>query len=137
MTNVPKNNKNRLIYPGLSYKLMGILFDIHNHLGPAYQEKYYQRAIEAELKTRNLDFAREKYVRLNYKGEFLGKYFIDFVIEEKIILETKTVDFFRRKDIRQVLAYLSATGLKLAILVNFNREKLLYRRVVNPNSQKG
>ena len=121
----------KIIYPKLSYQIVGILYDIHNNLGPAYQEKYYQRAIEKELEDNRLLYEKEKLVQLKYKGDPIGKYFLDFIIDGKIILETKTIDYFRRKDYRQVLAYLSATSIQLAILVNFNTPKLTYKRIIN------
>lgn len=110
---------------------MGILFKVHNRLGTAYQEKYYQRAIEIELKKAGIAYEREKLVRLGYEGESIGRYKVDFVIEGKIALETKAIDFFAKKDWRQVKGYLDAESLKLAILVNFNTAKVTYKRVVN------
>jgi len=126
-----KSNR-ELIYPELSYKIMGILFKVHNKLGSTYQEKYYQRAIETEFKKENINYEREKMVKIIYNQNTIGKYFIDFIIENKIALEVKTDEFFRRKYLQQVLAYLNSTNLKLAILVNFKRNKLWYKRIVNP-----
>lgn len=126
--------QNHIIYPQLSYQIMGVLFNVHNKLGPAYQEKYYQRAIEAEFNTQQVPFEREKLIQLQYQSAAIGKYYLDFVIENKIILETKAIDFFKRKDFRQVLAYLDVTNLKLAILTNFNTPKLTYKRIVNPKA---
>ena len=121
-----------LIYPELSYQLMGILFKIHNKLGPNYQEKYYQRAIEAELKKQSVSYQREKMIKLKYDLEDIGKYFLDFIVDNKIVLEVKTDEFFRRRYLQQVLDYLSAVNLKLAIIVNFRRDKLFYKRIINP-----
>lgn len=125
-------DKNNLIYPELSYKLMGILFKVHNKLGSNYQEKYYGRAVEQELKIQGVRYEKEKMVKINYESENIGKYFIDFVIENKIALEIKASPFFKRKYLGQVLAYLAAANLKLAILVNFNSYRLFFKRIVNP-----
>lgn len=122
----------KLIYPELSYKLMGVLFKVQSKLGPRYQEKYYQRAIAIELGNQGILFERERLVPLNYEKEKIGKYFIDFVIDNKIALEIKSVDYFHRDFTSQVLAYLHAANLKLGIIANFNSEKLCYRRIVNP-----
>ncbi|MFC1727833.1 GxxExxY protein [Patescibacteria group bacterium] len=121
-----------LIYKNLSYQLMGVLFKVHNKLGPAYQEKYYQRAIEKELKKQKIPFDREHRVKLNYEGENIGHYFIDFVVNDKIALEVKSIRFLKGKYLNQVLAYLSSANLKLGILVNFNAERLYYKRIINP-----
>ena len=77
---------NKLIYPELSFKLMGALFKVQNKLGSSYQEKYYQRAIATELKEQNIPFIREKEIILGYGNEGIGKYRLDFVIDNKIAL---------------------------------------------------
>lgn len=120
------------VYPELSYKLMGALYNIHNVLGPNHPEKHYQKAIEVELTNQRVPFEREKLVRLGYQGVQIGRYFIDFVVDGKIALETKTIDFFTRREWRQVRDYLNGESLKLAILVNFSTPRLTYRRILNP-----
>ncbi len=122
---------NDIVYPELSYKIMGILFDVHNTLGPNFQEKYYQKAIEQKLKAENLPFVREFLVTLNINGLKLGRYYIDFVIDQKIALEIKRIDYFTKKEWHQVIAYLDAAKLKLGILVNFSKPSLVYKRVLN------
>ena len=124
--------ENKIIYKELSYQLMGILFRIHRSLGNTYQEKYYQRAIEVELKKGTVPFKREVLVQLKYGDEKIGKYFLDFVIEDKIALEIKTVPFLKQEYINQVLAYLDAANLKLGIVANFRSERLNYKRLINP-----
>lgn len=127
-----KTANKTIVYPELSYQIMGALFKVHNKLGPNYQEKYYQRAVEAEFKKQNIKYKREKMIPLSYENENIGRYFIDFIIDDKIALEIKTDEFFRRKYLQQVLDYLSASKLKLAIVVNFRKGKLFYKRIVNP-----
>lgn len=122
----------KIIYPDLSYKLMGVLFKVHRKLGNTYQEKYYQRAIEVELASNSIPFKREFLVRLDYANESIGRYFLDFVVEEKIALEVKTVPFLKQEYLNQVLAYLDVTYLKLGIVANFRTNRLTYKRLVNP-----
>lgn len=124
--------KRKLVYPELSYKVMGVLFKVHSKLGPKYQEKYYQRAIEVELKKQSIPFEREKMIRLNYEREKIGRYFIDFVINGKIALEIKSADFFKRDFTNQILSYLDSANLKLGIIANFNGNRLKYKRIINP-----
>jgi len=121
-----------LIYPELSYKTMGVLFKIHRKLGSSYQEKYYQRAIEIEFSKEKIPYKREVLVKLDYENESIGRYFLDFVVEDKIALEVKTVPFMNKEYLNQVLAYLNATNLKLGIVVNFRTNRLTYKRLVNP-----
>jgi len=127
------NNENKIIYPELSYKIVGILFEVHSKLGNRYQEKYYQRAIESELKNNKIKHSKELAVDLMYGKERIGKYFLDFLIEEKIILEIKTVPHFKISDYKQISAYLKSKNIKLGILANFKTEKLTYKRIINPS----
>src|SRR3989337_376353 len=100
----------KLIFPKLSYTIMGILFQIHAKLGNQYQEKYYQRALESALKEHDIKYKKELKSDLFYNEVKIGKYFLDFLIEDKIILELKTKPFFTGQDIRQVLANLQANN---------------------------
>ena len=120
-----------IIQKDLSYKIMGILFSVQNALGNRYQEKYYQRAIEEAFKIEKIKFKRELCVDLMFNNKKIGKYFLDFLVEDKVILEVKTVDKLRPKDFKQVLAYLTANNLELGILVNFSSDKLTYKRILN------
>ena len=110
---------------------MGILFEVHNKLGTKYQEKHYQKAIEIKLKELNIPYKREVKVNVEFGKENLGEFFIDFIIDNKIILEIKKIWKITQDDIKQVLRYLKATKLKLAILANFKYRRLEYRRVLN------
>ena len=80
-----------LLYPELSYKIIGILFDVYNKMGYGYQEKYYQKAISAKLRENNLNFKEQYQVEIIFNDNKIGKYFLDFLIEDKIILEIKNV----------------------------------------------
>lgn len=120
-----------ILYKELSYQLVGILFSVHNELGNRYQEKYYQRAIEEALTTARVRFTREISVDLQYNGKNIGKYFLDFLIEDAIILEIKAVPRLLPKDFSQVFAYLRANNIELGILANFRKERLAYKRILN------
>jgi GxxExxY protein len=120
-----------LVYPELSYQIIGILFEVFKQLGGGYQEKYYQRAIALELRRCKLKYREQVSMPLNYKDERIGKYFLDFLIEDKIILEIKKDKNFSRKNIEQVVGYLRAFNLKLGILANFTSQGLKFKRIVN------
>jgi len=121
----------KIVHKELSYKIMGILFSVHNQLGNRYQEKYYQRAVEEGLKQEKLKFNKELQVDLKYNNKKIGKYFLDFLIEDKVILEIKTVEILKPKDFKQILAYLIANNIELGILVNFRSDRLSYHRILN------
>jgi GxxExxY protein len=124
-------NKIDLVYPELSYKIIGILYDIFNTLGHGHKENYYQKAISAALYELNINFEEQVYYPMKYKDTIIGKYFFDFLIDNKIILEIKANDRFSRKNIEQTYSYLKAGGLKLGILANFTNNKVVFKRIVN------
>ena len=121
----------KIIQKDLSYKIMGILFSVQNQLGNRYQEKHYQRAIEIALREENLNFRRELPVDLMFNNKKIGKFFLDFLIENTVVLEVKTVDRLKPKDFKQILAYLITNNLELGILVNFRTDRLTYKRILN------
>jgi GxxExxY protein len=124
-------DNDKVIYPELSYKIVGILFDVHNELGNRYQEKYYQRAVEVGLKKEKISFKKEIQVSLTFESENIGKYFLDFLIEDKLVLELKVKPRLAKVDYKQVRAYLNSCDLKLGILANFSGESLEYKRILN------
>lgn len=113
---------------------MGALYAVHTELGPSLLEKYYQRAVAKEFEKQQITFKKEVPVTLRYKDEPIGKYILDFIVEDQIILETKAQIAYSPKFFKQTLAYLKETGLPLAILVNFRRPRLEYKRIINNSS---
>lgn len=90
----------------MSYELVGSAFKVFNNLGYGHNEKYYQRAYEKELESRDIDFTREKKVDLKYFEDKTGTYYLDFLVENKIVVELKVLSVFRYRYIKQVLGYL-------------------------------
>lgn len=120
-----------LIYADLSYRIVKVLFEVDNELGPGYQEKYYQRAVAVYLKKYGFSFREQVPVAVTCKGEVIGHYFLDFLIEDKVILEIKRGEVFRRSNIQQVYAYLKATKRQLGIIANFTKRGVIYKRIIN------
>ena len=120
-----------IIHKELSYRIIGIAFEIYNHLGYGYRETYYHRAIRIELQKHNIAFEHEKEIPLYYKGDKIGKTFLDFVIEGKIVLEIKVANTMKQKDVAQVLEYLRSSGIQLGIVVWITKQGVYYRRLVN------
>lgn len=120
-----------LVYPDLSYELIGILFDVYNELGFGYHERHYQKATSEILKERGIKFKEQVYMPLNFRNKVIGKYFLDFLVEDKIILEIKKNERFSKKHIDQVNNYLKFSRRKLAILINFGSDGVKFKRLVN------
>lgn len=121
----------QLVLPDESYKLMGLMFNVQNMLGPVCKEKNYQDAIELAFKKEGIRFEREKELEMPFGNDKLKGFFVDFVVDGKILLEIKAKRFITREDIRQVSRYIKASNLPLAIIVNFKRRKLEYKRIIN------
>ncbi len=122
-TNYTNSKTEKLIYPELSYLLTGICFDVHNALGRYSREKQYGDLLENKLKELNVYYKKE--FRIDKTGNIL-----DFVIDDKVILELKAKDVVLKEDYFQTQRYLQATGLRLALLVNFRNRYLKPIRIV-------
>ncbi len=105
--------------------------DVHNHLGKGFSEIVYKDALEYEFKKHLIPFQREREFEVNYKDIVLPhKFYADFVVWDKIILEIKNVSKLNNEHIEQTLNYLTVSKSKLGIVVNFKERELEYKRVV-------
>ena len=119
------------IYKELSYKIIGKCMEVHNNLGAGFLEIVYKDALEYEFNNENILFVREKKYEVNYKGIILPhKFYADFVVYDKIILEIKAVNKITEQHIAQALNYLKISRNKLALIVNFGELKLNYKRII-------
>ena len=114
----------------LTYKINGAIFEVNRVLGPGFLEKVYEKALMVELKLRGLSAKSQVPVPVDYKGENVGEYFADIVVENQIILELKAVDSLQNIHEAQLLNYLKATGYKVGLLVNFTHPKAEIKRFV-------
>jgi GxxExxY protein len=120
-----------LIYKEDAFKIIGCCMEVHHELGKGHGEIIYKDALEIEFQRQGLGFSREQEYTLAYKGVVLPhKYFADFVVLDKIILEAKAIESLTDSHIKQTLNYLAASKLKLGLLVNFGEDSLTYKRVV-------
>ena len=115
-----------------TYAVIGAAMEVHRVLGNGYLEHVYQLALERELQSRGIPCEREVEIPINYKGQPLGtNYRADFVCYGDIIVELKSVSELSSVYEAQVFNYLTATGFKRALLINFGEESLVYRRFSN------
>ena len=124
-----------LLYADLTYKIRGAVFEVYNTLGYGHKEKVYQQALAKEFKEMNIPYKREKNLNVNYKGENVGNYKPDFVVDNKVILELKAVEFMPKSYERQLIHYLKGTNFKLGLLINFGGTKLDIRRLIWSRNQ--
>ena len=120
-----------LIYKEENYKIIGICMEVHRNLGKGFLEIVYKDALEYEFKKNNIPYDREMAYEISYKEITLPhKYFADFLVYEKIILEVKAVNGIIDEFIKQTLNYLAASKCKLGMIVNFGEDSLKYKRIV-------
>jgi len=124
---------NNMTENDISYKIRGAIFNIYNALGPGLLESVYVAALAYELKKEGLNIKKEVPVPVYYEGVKLEIGFrLDLLVEDKVIIEVKSVENIADVHHKQVLTYLKITKLKLAILVNFNVDNIksgIYRKV--------
>ena len=123
--------KTVLVYPELSYQIVGVLFEVFNEIGGAHYEKTLQKAIANKLAERGLAYRKEfsEPVVLNSKN--LCYYRVDFLIENKIVLEIKRGKRFVPNNFNQLETYLNSHNVSLGILALFTNSEVKFIRVVN------
>lgn len=121
-----------LVHEELSYIMRGILFEVHNELGQFRNEKQYGDCLTSKLSARKIPHVREKVLQPSFEGEFKGRNRIDFLIDDKIIIELKVAPGFSRDTYNQCQRYLVSTDKKLLLLVNFYHKTLIIKRILNP-----
>ncbi|MEO6548163.1 MAG: GxxExxY protein [Ferruginibacter sp.] len=120
-----------VIYKEESYAIIGKCMEVHTELGHGFSEIVYKDALEFEFSDCGIMYEREKEYRVFYKGNSLPhRFYADFIVEDKIILEIKCVKALADEHISQCINYLKASQNRLALLVNFARGKLEYQRIV-------
>ena len=129
-----ENNQNGLeglIFPELTYKIIGMAFEVFNALGPGLKEKNYHKAMAIQFKESSLRFKSELYHPLIFKQKNLEKNYFDFLVEECIVVELKRSDYFSKSHFDQLNHYLKIAKLKLGLLISFTSSGVRFRRVLN------
>ncbi len=108
----------------LTEKIIGCAIEVHRTLGPGLLEVTYESAMAVELRLAGLIFERQLVVPITYKGQSVGDYRLDLVVEKSVIVEIKSVDRLDSIFEAQLLAYLKITGIRRGLLLNFNSRLL-------------
>jgi len=119
-----------MLYEELSGKIIGAAMEVHNLLGPGFLESVYERALMLELNERQISFQRQAPIPVMYKATRVGKYKADILVDGKIVLEIKAASALLPEHQAQALHYLTATGLHLALLLNFGTKSLQFKRII-------
>ena len=103
---------------------------VHNDLGPGYEEVIYQRALALEIPAHDLEFAREVWIEVHYRGKRVGRKRVDFLVED-VLVEIKAKAALEDVDFVQTLSYLKASGKQVALLINFGGRSLGIKRLIH------
>jgi len=122
--------KDKLLYRDLSYQVIGAAMEVHKNLGSGFLEAVYEQALAYEFDLQGIRYKEQHPLPVDYKGIRVGDYFADFVVEDKIVVEIKSISKLNSSHEAQAHHYLASTGLELAILINFGAQSLEYKRIV-------
>ena len=114
----------------LAQKVIGAAFEVSNVLGCGFTEKVYENALLAELGFLGIHAEQQKQVEVDYKGVLVGSYIPDLLVDNRIVIKLKCCSTFAPEHTAQCLNYLRATGLHLALLFNFQKPKVEFKRLV-------
>jgi GxxExxY protein len=114
----------------LTEKIIGCCFQVHNTLGPGFNEKIYSKALQCQFVNENLQFEAEKEFNVFFNDQFIGKFRCDLFVENKVIVELKSVTGFIPKLFQnQLLSYLKASRVKTGLLINFGNSSCEVKRL--------
>ena len=114
----------------LTYAINGAIFEVNKILGPGFLEKVYENALLIELKNRGIKAESQAPIKVTYKDALVGDYIADLLVEDRVIIELKTVEKLEKIHEAQLLNYLKATGKRVGLLVNFKNKKADIKRLV-------
>ena len=118
------------LYKDLTFKIIGIAMEVHRELGFGFLEKVYENALMIAFRLAGIKVVQQAAIKVYYRGEIVGEYVADILVEDKVILELKSQDKITDVHRAQTLNYLKATNLKVALILNFGKRSLEHERLV-------
>jgi len=125
------NTDERGFFDSLTERVIGAVFEVSNTLGAGFLEKVYERALLRELSLRGIRAIAQASFPIMYKGHYVGEYFADILVEDILVIELKCVERLANEHTAQCLNYLRASGRTLCLLVNFQKPKVEWKRIVH------
>ena len=121
----------------LTFKLIGLAMEVHNELGHGFKEEVYEKAMEVKLNHAGIEPNRQYEVFVDFEGERVATFYLDLFPNQKVVVEIKAFSHQLTNDeLAQVINYLKATGAPVALLFNFGRRRLEYRRILPGKDMK-
>jgi GxxExxY protein len=113
----------------LTKKIIGCAYSVSNELGAGFLEKAYENAMAFELRNAGLETAQQVPFKVRYKNVIVGDYCADLIVANQVLIEIKSTKAFDKSHMAQCINYLTASGLHLALLINFGNSRVEVRRV--------
>jgi GxxExxY protein len=124
------NTEERRCPDSLTESVIGAILEVSNVLGTGFLEKVYERALLKELGLRGIRATAQASFTVSYKGQDIGEYYPDILVEDVLVVELKCVERLANEHMAQCLNYLRVSGRSVCLLVNFQRSKAEWRRIV-------
>ena len=121
-----------LLHKEVTGRILEACFEVSNELGTGFLESVYQNALLIALRQKGLQAQSQFPLAVSFRGQVVGQFYADILVEDKVILELKAVTALSPAHQAQVINYLKATGIDVGLLVNFGRPKIEYRRLRRP-----
>jgi GxxExxY protein len=125
------NADERRCSDSLTEQVLNAVFEVSNTLGAGFLEKVYERALLRELGVRGIRATAQNSFIVTYKGHNVGEYIVDILVEGVLLVELKCVERFANEHTAQCLNYLRASGRTVCLLINFQKPKVEWKRIVN------
>jgi GxxExxY protein len=119
------------LHEDVTERIIGCFFEVYNRLGFGFLEKVYEHALMIELAANGLPARSQQPVKVHYKGQLVGDYYADIVVDDKVILELKAVEYVIEEHELQLINYLKATELEVGLLLNFGKKPEIRRKIYN------
>lgn len=120
MSKIVSRQNSEFVHDALTFSIIGAAISVHRELGPGLLEQVYENALGIELRRRNIQYEQQKKIPVKYHGELVGDLIADIVVEDRVIVELKSVKQLAPIHEAQIIAYLKASRIKTGLLINFN-----------------
>jgi len=119
----------RMLYEELTSQILEASFEVIKELGTGFIESVYEKSLQVALLQKNLNASRQEPLTVRFRGFVVGDFYADMIVEEKVLVELKSVTRILNEHKAQVINYLKATGIEVGLLINFGNAKLAYHRL--------
>ena len=126
----------KLLHKDLTERIIKVYYNVYNTLGYGFLEKVYENALSIELKKKGLNCKRQKPITVFYENEIVGEYFADLIVNDEIIIELKACETLIKEHEIQVVNYLKATKIEVALLLNFGKTPEIKRKIYSNEFKK-